>query len=135
MGNSFGYFDFIKMNLFVEKVASSLETGARFIINSGMIAESFLPNFSKQEAFTVDNFTIDITNIYNVYESYMISNLLYTRENKTEEHSFKHYVFTLGEVKRLLKLYGLHIITTYSSPARAAYNLGDEQIYIVAEKR
>lgn len=135
MGNSFGYFDFDKMNLFVAKVASSLETGARFIINSGMIAESILPNFSKNESFTVDNFTMDITNIYNVEDSYMISKLLYTRENKTEEHSFKHYVFTLGEVKRLLKLYGLHLIATYSSPTKEVYNLGDQQIYMVAEKR
>lgn len=137
LGNSFGYFNSDKMKLFVEKVAASLETGAKFIINSGMIAESILPNFSnyrKNNSYTVGNITMDVTNIYNVEDSYMISNLLYTKEGKTEEHSFKHYVFTLGEVKRLLKSYGLHTIATYNSPSKAPYNLGDQQVYIVAEK-
>lgn len=45
LGNSFGYFNIEKMKLFIEKVSSSLETGSKFIINSGMIAESILPNF------------------------------------------------------------------------------------------
>ena len=45
LGNSFGYFNMERMKLFIEKVAVSLETGSRFIINSGMIAESILPNF------------------------------------------------------------------------------------------
>jgi len=135
MGNSFGYFNFDKMKLFVEKVSSSLETGARFIINSGMIAESILPNFSKGKSFTFDNITMDITNIYDVDDSYMVSNIIYTKETKKEEHSFKHYVFTLGEVKRLLQLYGLIIIATYSSPSKATYHLGDQQIYMVAQKR
>ncbi|MBA3693893.1 MAG: methyltransferase domain-containing protein [Acidobacteria bacterium] len=135
MGNSFGYFSFDKMKLFVEKVSSSLEIGARFIINSAMIAESILPNFSKNKSFTVGNITMDITNIYSVEDSYMISHILYTKEGRTEEHSFKHYVFTLGEVKRLLQSCGLKTIATYNSPSKTEYNLGDQQIYIVIEKK
>jgi cyclopropane fatty-acyl-phospholipid synthase-like methyltransferase len=115
MGNSFGYFDFDKMKLFVEKVSSSLEIGARFIINSGMIAESILPNFSKNKSFTVDNIKMDITNIYSIDDSFMISHILYTKENKTEEHSFKHYVFTLGEVKTSLTIKQLSKDTTVMS--------------------
>jgi cyclopropane fatty-acyl-phospholipid synthase-like methyltransferase len=136
MGNSFGYFNFDKMKVFIEKVSSSLETGARFIINSGMVAESILPNFSNYQSktYTVDNITMDITNIYDVEDSYMISNLLLTKEGKREEHSFKHFVFTLGEVKRLLKSFGLKTIQTYGSLSKEEYKMGDQQIYIVAEK-
>ena len=96
-----------KTKALLEKVAASLETGAKFIINSGMIAESISPNFShyeKNNTYTVGNITMDVTNTYNVDEGYMISNLLYTRGGNKEEHSYKHYVFTLAEVKRLLKL-------------------------------
>ncbi|MDQ6755815.1 MAG: methyltransferase domain-containing protein, partial [Bacteroidota bacterium] len=121
MGNSFGYFNFNKMKVFVEKVSSVLETGARFIINSGMVAESILPNFSKNKSYTIENIKMDITNIYNVDDSYMNSHILYTKENKTEEHSFKHYVFTIAEIKRLLKLYSLKTIATYSSPNRTPF--------------
>ena len=137
LGNSFGYFNIDKMKIFVEKVSSSLETGSKFIINSGMIAESILPNFvkySENKTYTVGNITMEITNVYHVEDSFMISNLLYTQNGRTEEHSFKHYVFTLGEVKRLLKLYGLNTIATYNSTSKEAYKLGDQQVYIVAEK-
>ncbi len=137
LGNSFGYFNIDRMKLFVEKVSSSLESGSKFIINSGMIAESILPNFlnySKNNSYNVGNITMDITNIYHVEDSYMRSHLLYTKEGTTEEHAFKHYVFTLGEVIRLLKLYGLNTIATYSSTSKDHYKLGDRQVYIVTKK-
>ena len=134
MGNSFGYFDIDKMKLFVAKVSSCLTIGSKFIINSGMIAESILANFPKNKSFTVEDITMDITNIYNLLDGYMISNIVYTKENKKEEHSFKHYVFTLGEVKRLLKGCGFKINAVHSSPAKEEFKLGDPQIYIVAEK-
>ena len=79
LGNSFGYFNFDRMKLFVEKVAASLETGAKFIINSGMIAESIIPNlsnYSKNKSYTVGNITMDVTNIYNC--------LLYTSDAADE---------------------------------------------------
>ena len=137
LGNSFGYFNIERMKLFIEKVSSSLDSGAKFIINSGMIAESILPNFlnnSKNNSYNVGNITMDVTNIYNVEDCFIRSNLHYTQEGKTEEHSFKHYVFTLGEVKRLLKLYGLSTTATYSSTSKEEYKLGDRQVYIVAKK-
>lgn len=137
LGNSFGYFSLDKMKIFVEKVADSLETKAKFIINSGMIAESILPNldhYSKNKSYTIGNITMEVTNVYNAGGGYLVSNLLYIKEGRTEEHSFKHYVFTLAEVQRLLKSYGLRTIATYGSPSRAEYNPGDQQIYIVAEK-
>ncbi len=137
LGNSFGYFNINKMKVFVEKVSSSLDIGAKFIINSGMIAESILPNllnYAKNKSYTVGNIRMEVTNFYQVEDSYMISHLLFTKEGKTEEHAFKHYVFTLGEIKRLLKFYGLTTMATYSSTSREAYKLGDQQVYIVAKK-
>jgi hypothetical protein len=78
------------MKVFVEKVSSSLETGSKFIINSGMIAESILPNFlhySKNKTYTFGDITMDVTNIYHARDSYKISNLHYTKDDKIEEHS------------------------------------------------
>ena len=137
LGNSFGYFNIEKMKLFVEKVSSSLEPGSKFIINSGMIAESILPNFvnySENKTYTVGDITMEVNNVYHVEDSFMISNLLYTKNGSVEEHSFKHYVFTLGEVKRLLKSYGFNTMATYSSTLKDEYKFGDQQVYIVAQK-
>ena len=134
MGNSFGYFDFDKMNLFVETVAKALTKGARFIINSGMIAESILPNFAGNKLFTVGDISMAVQNTYNSKDGYMASELTYTKNGVSEQHAFKHYVFTLNEVTRLLAQYALQVVGTYNSPEGITYKLGDPQIYIVAEK-
>jgi hypothetical protein len=118
-------------------VASALEPGAKFIINSGMIAESILPNLQKygeNDVYTVGNIRMEITNDYHVEDSFMVSNLLFTKEGETKQDAFKHYVFTLAEVKRLLKSLGLSTISTYSSITKESYKLGDPQVYIVAQK-
>jgi ubiquinone/menaquinone biosynthesis C-methylase UbiE len=137
LGNSFGYFDVEKIKLFVQKVSASLEPGAKFIINSGMIAECILPNllhYSQANVYNVGDITMEVTNKYNAVQGYMNSYLQYTKDGKTEEHSFKHYVFTLGEVIRILRQYGLSTIVTYSSVSKEPYQPGDRQVYIVAIK-
>lgn len=135
MGNCFGYFDITKMKLFIEKISSCLHKGAKFIINSGMIAESILPNFTKHRMFTIDDIKMSILNVYNVGDSCVTSHIVYTKNSMKEEHSFKHYVFTMEEVTRLLKMYGLEIIHSYNSTSKDEYSFGDEQIYMVAEKQ
>jgi cyclopropane fatty-acyl-phospholipid synthase-like methyltransferase len=134
MGNSFGYFDAAKMNVFVGKVATSLEKGARWVINSGMLAESALADFERKRSFTVGAIQMDIANAYVVDEGYMISEILYTRSGLQERHSFKHYVFTLSEVRRMMQAHGLRFVAAYGSLDGVTYKLGDAQVYIVVEK-
>ncbi len=49
LGNSFEYFDYEGMKVFVKKVAACLKPGSRFIINSGMVAESILPKIPPEK--------------------------------------------------------------------------------------
>lgn len=134
LGNSFGYFNFEGMKDFVKKVAACLKPGARFIINSGMVAESILPRIPPEKTYTIEDFTMQVNNTYFVEDSYMVSRLTYTRNNQTEEYSFKHYVYTMGEIKRLLKLFGLNVTAMYNAVDKTPYALGDVQVYLVAEK-
>ncbi|GAB3639396.1 SAM-dependent methyltransferase [Spirosoma arcticum] len=134
MGNSFGYVSYDGMNVFVGKVAAALKPGARFVINSGLIAESILPNFPKTNQYVLGDLIMDISNSYVVGESYMATELTYTKADRSETHYFKHYVYTLAEIKRLLKQHGLRTIAVYNSTEKLAYELGDQQIYLVAEK-
>jgi hypothetical protein len=69
-----------------------------------------------------------------VDDSYMVSHLMYTKNNLNEEHSYKHYVYTIGEIRRLLELFGLKIISLYDSVDKTPYKLGSAQVYLVAEK-
>lgn len=134
MGNSFGYVDYEGMNAFVEKVASALKPGARFVVHSGMVAESILSHFPETGHYVLGDLTMDIRNTYAIEESCMLTELTYTKENQVEVHHFKHYVYTLAEIKRLLKRHNMHTIAVYQSTDSQDYQLGDRQLYLVAEK-
>lgn len=135
MGNSFGYFDIDGMRIFVKKVADNLKPGARFVINSGMVAESILPHPPKLENFSFGDTTMEIDNIYVAEEGYMISHILYNKKTKPEKHSFKHYIFTLSEIMRFLASANLKTIAVYNSTKKLPYQLGDQQLFLVAEKK
>lgn len=134
LGNSFGYVDYDGMRTFVQKVANALKPGARFVINSGLVAESILPNFPRTKHFVLGDLTMDIRNTYEVGESYMATELTYTQADRVEQHYFKHYVYTLAEIKRLLAGCGLQPVVVYNSTEQHRYDLGDAQMYLVAEK-
>lgn len=134
MGNSFGYFDYRGMEIFVKKLSSCLKPRGRFMIHSGMVAESILPKMPGEKSYVLGDLTMQIHNEYNVEESYLVSRLTYQKNNHSEEHSFKHYVYTIGEIRRLLRASGLKIIKLYSGPDKTDYKPGDPQVYIVCEK-
>ncbi|PSR55359.1 class I SAM-dependent methyltransferase [Adhaeribacter arboris] len=134
LGNSFGYFDYPGMQVFVKKVAAHLKPGGRFIINSGMVAESILPRIPAEKTYYLDGLTMQVNNEYLVNDSYLVSHLKYTKNQHSEEHRFKHYVYTLGEIKRLLSLFNLHVVALYSTIEKTPYQVGDAQVYLVAEK-
>jgi cyclopropane fatty-acyl-phospholipid synthase-like methyltransferase len=134
MGNSFGYFDFDGMKLFVKKLAASLKSGARLIINSGMVAESILPNFPREKTYVLGDLTMKINNEYLAPDSCMVCHLSYTKNDHSEKHSFKQYIYTIGEIKRLLESFNLQIIALHSGFQKKSFELGDHQVYIVCEK-
>ncbi|AUD07220.1 class I SAM-dependent methyltransferase [Spirosoma pollinicola] len=134
LGNSFGYVDYEGMNQFVARVAGALKPGARFVINSGLVAESILTHFPQTGHHVLGDLTMDIRNSYVIGESYMATELTYTKPDRTETHYFKHYVFTLSEIKRMLIQHGLRTIAVYNSTEKLDYHLGDQQMYLVAEK-
>ena len=108
LGNGFGYVDYEGMNAFVQNIATALRPKARLVINSGVVAESILTHFPETNRYVLGD--------------------------RVETHYFKHYVYTLAEIKRLLVRHGLQIVAVYSSTDRAIYQLGDQQMYLVAEK-
>ena len=134
IGNSFGYFDYAGMVIFIKKLSACLKPNARFIIHSGMVAESILPKIPLEKTYVLGDLSMRINNEYVAEESYMVSHLTYKQGDHSEQHSFKHYVYTIGEITRLLGAFDLKVIKLFSGLEKIAYKLGDPQVYIVCEK-
>lgn len=134
LGNSFGYFNYPEMEKFSEEVSSHLKQGAKWIINTGLIAESFLAKFVKEKKYELEGLTMEINNDYDEWTSCLFTTLTYTRNNKQEVHQFKHHVYTIAEIIRLLGKFNLNTIGLYSSTDKKVFKSGDAQLYLVAEK-
>jgi cyclopropane fatty-acyl-phospholipid synthase-like methyltransferase len=135
LGNSFGYFNYEGMETFVEKVSTSLKRGAKWIVNTGLMAESFLAKFSKEKKYELGGLTMEISNDYDEWNSCLLTTLTYTKNGKKEIHRFKHHVYTVAELIRLLEKYDLKTISLYNSTDKTAFKLGDAQLYLVAQKK
>ena len=134
LGNSFGYFQFEDMQSFVQKVASVLKPGAKWIINSGLTAETFLAKFKKDGRYELGELTMEINNEYDEWNSCLLTTLTYTKNGNQEIHRFKHHVYTIAEIIRLLNRHNLKTTALYSSTNKEEFHLGDPQVYLVAEK-
>ncbi len=134
LGNSFGYFLYPDMKAFIQKVAAVLKPGAKWIINTGVLAESFLRNFEAEKKYELEGLTMAIHNDYDVWNSCLLTTLTYTKDDRQEVHHFKHFVYTVAELIRLLAEHQFKTIALYSSTNKTPYMLGDAQVYLVAEK-
>ncbi len=95
-----------------------------------MLAESILPDFKENDhyatcdSYLIGNITKNTCNTYDVDEGCIIIDILYSKNNKSEQHIYKHYIYTLSEIKRLLKQCKLNIIVTYNATSKTSFNFG-----------
>jgi cyclopropane fatty-acyl-phospholipid synthase-like methyltransferase len=134
LGNSFGYFNYEGMLTFINKVSKTLKQGAKWVINSGLMAESFLPKFIKENKYELPGFTMEINNDYDEWNSCLLTILTYTKDGKQETHRFKHHVYTVAELIRMLDKFELKTIALYNSTKKTTYKLSDVQLFLVVEK-
>jgi SAM-dependent methyltransferase len=134
LGNSFGYFGPERMPHFVASVARALQPGGRWLIDSGMVAESILVNLKPEMDFTIGEIGFQVRSEYLAVESCLHSKFTFTQGGRSETREIWHWVFTVGEIRRMLAAAGLRTLATYGSLNREPYQLGSHYLYLVCEK-
>jgi len=135
MGNSFGYFDRDDTSQSLTAISNSLKPGAKFVLDSVMIAESFLVNGAEREWVKVGDMLMLIENAYNCRESCVKTNYTFIRHGIEEHRQAIHWIYTAGEVCAMLELAGLGVLDLFSSTDCESYVLGSERLLLVAEKQ
>ena len=133
-GNSFGYLQFADMEQFLAGIARALKSGARFVIQTNMAAESILPLLKERNWYQVDDILFAIANEYRADLSRLETECTFVRGGRTERKRFSHGVYTVAEIQRMLATAGFRIAALYGSLMRESVKLGSHSIYIVAEK-
>ena len=132
-GNSFGFMEYQDMGKFLSGVARALKPHRRFIIETGMAAESVLPDFEEQSCHGVGDIVMTIKERYNAEESCVDSEYIFERNGTTESRKAKHWIYTAAEIQRMLERAGFEVINCFGSLDCEAYKLGSRELYVVAE--
>jgi ubiquinone/menaquinone biosynthesis C-methylase UbiE len=134
-GNSFGFMTYQDMEKFLSGVARALKPGARFVVETGMAAESVLPDFEEQTCHQVGDINVIIRERYNAGDSCIDSEYIFERSGKRESRLAKHWIYTAAEIQRMLQRAGFNIRDLYGSLKFDPYKLGSQELLLVAEAR
>ncbi|GAB3545579.1 SAM-dependent methyltransferase [Spirosoma fluminis] len=134
LGNSFSFFAHAEMRLFLKRIADSLKPGGRFLAHTEMIAESVLPDYQHRSWQPIGDILFLVDNEYDPIESRIDSHLTYIDNGDRQTRLAQHYVYTLAELSRLFAEAGLSILEYSGTVDGEPYALGDEAVWLLAEK-
>lgn len=133
-GNSFGYFDRKGTEQMFESLNACLKSGAKLVLESIMLAETFLVNGAEREWVRVGDMFMLVDNHYDTRESCVQTDYTFIRNGQEESRSATHWIYTSGEVCSMLSKAGFIVNDLFGSLQFDSYELGSERLFLVAEK-
>jgi len=133
-GNSFGYTEHEETLNFLKAVNRSLKVGARFILETGLAAESLLPSFPGKRWYRLgDVFQLSEAE-YDPGQSQLYVHYTFIRDSVIQTGTARYSLYTIAEFKRMFRACGFAVRDLYSSTDKEPYRLGSGRLLIVAEK-
>jgi len=132
-GNSFGFLEYDDMEKFLKGMARALKPGSRFVVETAMAAESFLPDFEEQTCHQVGDITLTTKERYNAAEGCIDSEYILERDGRSESRLAKHWIYTAAEIQRMLRRAGFEVLDLYGSLKFEPYKLGSQELFVVSE--
>jgi SAM-dependent methyltransferase len=134
-GNSFGYCDRAGTRAFIRSLANALKPGAAFVLESGAIAESLLPNLTTRRWMDAGDILFLSNSTYNTSASRLDIEYSFVRSTMRETRTAHTWIYTIAEVRELFAAAGLIVEQLCSSPNGAPFRLGDPRLLLVASKQ
>ena len=134
-GNSFAFLEYAEMETFLGGVAHALKPGARFIVETGMAAESVIQDFEEQSCHELGDLSLTIKERYIATESCIDSEYIFVQNGKTETRVAREWIYTVAEIRRMLQRAGFEVLNLYGSLKCEPYQLGSRELFIVSEAR
>ncbi len=133
-GNSFGYLEYADTERFLKSVARALRPGGRFVVETGMAAESVLPRLVERESFQVDDVRMTVESRYRAEDGCVEEEITFERGDTVEVRPSVHWVYTAAEIRRMLARAGFSVLALYGSLDLAPFTVGAHELFVVAEK-
>jgi cyclopropane fatty-acyl-phospholipid synthase-like methyltransferase len=131
-GNSFGYADYNSTRDFLLSLNRCLKTGARFVIDTGLAAESLLPNLPGRRWYKVDDMYMLSDASYDAESSMLQTQYTFIRDGVIQTGNATYYLHTVAEMKRLFRMCGFDVEALYGSTKRDPYRVGSARLLVVS---
>jgi SAM-dependent methyltransferase len=135
LGNSFGYLDDQGNSDFLKAVANALEPGARFILETSYVLESFSSNIQWKTWYSAGEMIMLADRRYDPAEGRLHVEYTWIFEGKVDKRSMSARLYTYREVFGLLEGAGFTDLKGYGSFAREPFRIGSGRLLVSAEKR
>jgi cyclopropane fatty-acyl-phospholipid synthase-like methyltransferase len=136
MGNSFAFFNAETAFSILKRLASCLQSGGVFIINTWTIAEIAIKSFQERTWHYIDDYKFLTESKYLFHPTRIESNYtILASSGKVETLKGIDYIFSFSELEAMLNKAGFKMEEAYSTPRKRKYNFGDARAYIVATKQ
>ncbi len=134
MGNSFGYLLDDENAAFLQAVSRTLRPGARFVLDTGYIAECLFPTLQERAWYPDGENHVLASRRYEPVDARL--HVAYTFVSKTRQSTsvMSARIYTCHEVVELLKDAGFGAIELLGSISREPFRLGSQRLLIVATK-
>jgi SAM-dependent methyltransferase len=133
-GNSFGFLAYADMESFLGGVARALKSGSRFVIETGMAAESIITKFEAESSHQIEDIRCTIKEQYLAEESCIDTEYIFEQNGKVESRNAKHWIYTAGEIRRMLERAGFEVLNLYGSLRCEPYTLGADELFVIARR-
>jgi SAM-dependent methyltransferase len=133
-GNSFGYHDRAGTAAFLAGLAAALRPGARLAIDTGMAAESFLPELNDRRWWEVDGMLLLVEHDYDVAEGRLDTDYTFIAGRRRETRRACHWIYTVGEAVHLLAGAGFATEALWADLERTPYEPGAPRLLLLARR-
>jgi len=133
-GNSFGYLDPAAAEAFLKSIAARLDPGGRLLLETGMVAESILPQLREDNWYKIGDVYLLSRRMYVAEEGRLDIEYTTLRDGKLDARPTSSYVLTCAELLRMLSRAGFRHEGVYGSVAGEAFRLGSRHLIVVARK-
>ena len=133
-GNSFGFLAYADMEAFLNGIARALRPGARFVIETGMTAESVIGKFEEHASHQIEDILLTINEQYLAEESCIDTEYVFERNGERDSRNAKHWIYTTAEIRRMLERAGFAVLKLYGSLKCEPFVLGSDELYVVAQR-
>ena len=135
-GNSFGYFPRDATADFFASVARALRPGARFVIDTSMVAEILFADLGRRSWVRVgDDLRVLMESSYSPRESRLDTVYTTIRGDRVVDQRTAHvWVYTCGEVIAMAEAAGFEALDLHGDLEGSRFELGDDQLVLILIK-